>query len=78
MDSDVTAFLTDNGEMRISYWVPVENEKYLNVVLSVFPLNQEKRYNIEEYCLTQKDKEGLEGGIIIEETVGAGLWQGGK
>lgn len=78
MDSDVTAFLTDNGEMRISYWVPVENEKYLNVVLSVLPLNQEKRYNIEEYCLTQKDKEGLEGGIIIEETVGAGLWQGGK
>ena len=78
MDSDVTAFITENGEMRISYWVPVENEKYLNVVLSVLPLNQAERYSIEEYCLAQKGNESLEGGIIIEETVGAGLWQGGN
>ncbi len=65
-------------ELKVSWKVPVTEERDLSVVITVFSFDQTERYSIEEYCLVQSDIFEAAGAMVIEEEGNAGLWQGGN
>lgn len=64
----------EEDTLKVSYSVPLNEQQYLEVVLTILPYDSLKRYKINSYRLIQN--ENGEISIDLDSEILDGLWQG--